>query len=638
MGIFEKQGVLNPDGTVTDEIWNGFVSDVIKKLSKGGSTIPGVQLGPKIEPTPGAQQLDLKNKSLFSDFHEVWRPRYETMVKGIDAEGAYQLSQTTGAPLFDPTAMAKTLGAQAPPMKLPDALMAMTPAQAPKLLPPTFIVDLGDPGLTEVPKLPEMTDQEYALALEEKKASSIAKMVEALAVPPVPPIPQVPDVKILELGYTEQYTNEVNSALSPTLAYPLLTNPAIGAADLAGAILGGITSPPDLPGKIVEAVGKQNIKFAPPSMETSTFEIAVNSTFEEHRAKYTAATMVAQNIGHGTIVDAMSATPFDQGGFEIIREPEEPEPAATLFKDPLSSRRYKVLQLIENWLGKPPNSFVSNLQNKEKFKELTNWEVPGEIGAALEEKKKKTLLDEQIKPFTSKPVEQLTPEEKQAAEDIQQKINEKNQQIGDLMAKAKGKPIATTCNAFPIFIMRKLGIKQSEYVFEQNGVQYQLLGGLDTMRQAARLKGCWVDAMSGPDRTWDPSVGLPKEGDIFLLSMGSHLFNNSAKPDKLREQGSEPWDTDARHVGIFFDLVGTYTPEDPKNPVYWLTADAGQGAVASGEQKASYVNRPVIVPVGGGAKIIVKGEPDIFGNRKDAFLAGWLDIDKLTIADEAQVF
>jgi hypothetical protein len=634
MGIFEKQGVLNPDGTVTDEIWNGFVSDVIKKLSKGGSTIPGVQLGPKIEPTPGAQQLDLKNKNLFPDFHEVWRPRYEAMVKGIDAEGAYNLNKYVPF-LFDPTAMAATLGATPPPMKMADAFTEMlNPAN---LTPPLFFIKLADPQFTEVEKLPEMSAEEYDIAVAAKESESAGKLFEALAAPPIPPIPQIPDPKLQELGYTEQYTNEINSALSPVLAYPILATGA-GAVDLVGAIGGSITNPPELPAKVLEAVGKQNIKFAPPSMETSSFEIAVNSTFEEHRAKYTAATMVAQNIGHGTIVDAMSATPFDQGGFEIIREPEEPEPAATLFKDPLSSRRYKVLQIIENWLGKPPNSFVSNLQNKEKFKELTNWEVPGEIGTALDVKKEKTLLDEQLKPYTSKPVGQLTSDEKNAAEQIQQKINEKNQQIGDLMAKAKGKPIATTCNAFPIFIMRKLGIKESEYVFKQNGVQYQLLGGLDTMRQAARLKGCWVDAMSGPDRTWDPSVGLPKEGDIFLLSMGSHLFNNSAKPDKLREQGSEPWDTDARHVGIFFDLVGTYTPEDPKNPVYWLTADAGQGAVASGEQKAAYVNRPVIVPDGGGAKIIVKGEPDIFGNRKDAFLAGWLDIDKLTIADEAQVF
>jgi len=634
MGIFEKQGVLNPDGTVTDAIWDGFVSDVVKKLSKGGGTIPGVQLGPAIEPTPGAQQLNLKNKSLFPDFHKDWRPRYEAMVRGIDADGAYQLSQY-GAPIFDPTAMAKTLGAQAPPMKLPDALAAMTPAQ---LAPPVFIPGLGDPNLTEVPKLPEMTDEEYALALDEKKASSIAKMIEAMAAPPIPPIPQVPDVKLQELGYTEQYTAELNSALSPVLAYPIMTSPA-GATDLAGAVAGAITSPPELPFKVIEAVGKQNIKFAPPSMETSSFEIAVNSTFEEHRAKYTAATMLAQNIGHGTIVDAMSATPFDQGGFEIIREPEEPPPAATLFKDPLSSRRYKILKIIEDWLGQPPNSYVSILENKSKFNELTKWEPPEAIQQSLQVKEKNKAIENELKEYSKKPANQLTIADNVAIAIKKAQIESGNRQIAALQKEAAtGKPIATTCNAFPIFIMRRLGIKPTEYQFQHKGTTYQLLGGLDTMRQAARIKGFWVDAMSGPGATWDPSVGLPKEGDIFLMSVGNRLYFNPGNPDKLREKGSEPWDTDARHVGMFFDLAGTYTPEDPNYSEFWLTADAGQGAVASGDQRAAYVNRPVIIPDGPGGRILIMGEPDIFGNRKQIILAGWLDIDKLTIANEAPVF
>ena len=231
-------------------------------------------------------------------------------------------------------------------------------------------------------------------------------------------------IKTQELGYTEQYTAELNSALSPVLAYPIMTSPA-GAADLAGAIAGAITSPPELPFKVIEAVGNQNIKFAPPSMETSTFEIAVNSTFEEHRAKYTAATMLAQNIGHGTIVDAMSATPFDQGGFEIIRQPEEEEPAASLFKDPLSGRRYKILKLIEDWLGPPPKSYVSLRENESKFKELTNWSPPTDIINSLDKKEQKSALEKQLKEL--KIVQgKSEAEKKQAAEQINSQIKQKD--------------------------------------------------------------------------------------------------------------------------------------------------------------------------------------------------------------------
>lgn len=654
MGIFVKQGVLNSDGTVTDVIWDGYVSDVMKKLASGNGTIPGVQIGPAIPPLPGAAQLNLKDKKLFGDFHETWRPKYEAMVRGIDADGGYKLSEFSGAPIMDPTAMAKSLSANAPPLKLEDALAQMlVPASMIPEPAGVFFSNMGDKSFTEVEKLPEMTDQEFTAAVVAKEAESAAKFTEALEIPPLQPIPQVPDVKILELGYTEQYTNEVNSALSPALAYPAMIGP--GLPDLAGAVLGSLTSPQDLPKKVMEAVGNQNAKVAPPSMETSTFEIAANSVFEEHRAKYTAAVMLAQNIGHGVIVDALSATPFDQFGFEIMREPEEVEAASALLPDPLSGRRYKILKIIEDYLGPPPNSYVSILENKAKFEEVTHWEPPATVKATIslkdEYQKAQIELGEARKQGASiLAIAALT-----AKRDLLQKAYLGGAKLASEIQRNQPQ-VATTCNAFPPYVIaRKLGMKPAEYMLNDVKIDFtissgkvienqplQLIGGLDTMRRAGRLKGCWVDAMSGPDRSWDPNVGLPKPGDVLLLSMGNALVGDQTKINltSLRETGGEPWDTDARHVGFLFDSYGTYTPEDPDYETYWLTADAGQGAVANGDQRVAYVNRPVVIPpVNNEIRIVIMGEQNhVTGERKKAYVAGWLNVDKLAIAEENEIF
>jgi hypothetical protein len=663
MGIFVKQGVLNADGTVTDVIWDGFVSDVIKKMSTAQGTIPGVQIGPAVEPVAGAQALNLKDKNIFGDFHKTWRPRYEAMVRGIDADGSYKLSEFSGVPIMDPTAMAPSIGAAPPPMSIGDALAEMAIPANPKLAPPLFFTEiLADPKFTTVEKLPEMSDQEFQDACKAKEDESKLKFVEALAIPPVAPIPQIPDVKILELGYTEQYTNEINSALSPTLAYPAMIGP--GLAELAGAILDSLASPPDLPKKVMKVVGDQNAKVAPPSMETSDFEKSVNSVFEEHRAKYTAAVMLAQNIGHGTVVDALSATPFDQFGFEIMREPEEPEPAATVKLDPLSGRRYKILKIIQDYIGKPPFAYVSILEDPKKFEQVTGWSAPTAAKEANDVKEEiKKLQEEKNQVYNpSNNAPQLNSEQKKAKlDELNKKIKDTQGVYSEKMKNMKfDKPVATTCNAFPAFVIaRKLGMKPKEYTLSQT-IDYtlgdgtkkkneplQLVGGLDSMRKAGRLRNCWVDAMSN-NGAWDPKVGLPKMGDVLLLSMGNKLFSNSAaiNLEKLRSQGGEPWDTDARHVGFLFDDVGIYFdyPEEDGEDFFWLTADAGQGSVALADQRVAYVIRPIRIPgrhaqADPKGRIMIMGEPDYSGKRnKRAYLAGWLDVDKLSIENEAEIF
>lgn len=656
MGIFVKQGVLNADGTVTDAIWDGYVTDVMKKLASGNGTIPGVQIGPSIPPLPGAAQLNLKDKKLFGDFHNTWRPKYEAMVRGIDTDGSYNLNKVVPF-LFDPTAAAKSINASAPPLKLDEALAQMlVPTNMVPEPAGSFFSNTGDKSFTEVEKLPGMSDAEFTVAVAAKQAENASKLSEALAIPPLPPIPQVPDIKILELGYTEQYTNEINSALSPTLSYPVMASGA-GMIDLAEAIASSITNPTQLPAKVMEAVGNQNAKVAPPSMQTSTFEIAANSVFEEHRAKYTAAVMLAQNIGHGVIVDALSATPFDQFGFEIMREPEEVEEASALLPDPLSGRRYKILKIIEDYLGPPPNSYVSILENKAKFEEVTKWEAPEAVQDVL--KLKDAYKDTEValgaaQSNTEKTfLVELLQELRKTARD--KALTDYLEGLKELPKKLTA-PVATTCNAFPPYVIaRKLGMKPSEYTLNDveinftmgNGTKIvnqklQLIGGLDTMRRAARLKGCWVDAMSGPNRSWDPSVGLPKPGDVLLISEGNRLFGDGTNINvtSLREKGGEPWDTDARHVGFLFDSYGTYTPDDPDYETYWLTADAGQGSVANGDQRVSYVNRPVVIPpVNNEVQIVILGEQNHYTKeRKKAYLAGWLDVDKLPIAEEKEIF
>lgn len=621
MGILKDTKVLNEDGTVPDSIWEGFISDIKKKLATGKSTIPGVQIGPPIEPNPAAKLLDLKDTSLYPDFKNVWRPRYEAMVKGIDAAPAYQLSQLLGgAPIYDPTAMATSLGVPpAEPMQLPDALSAMTPAKLPDLIPLTFITNLGDSGLTEVEKTPEMSQEEYDAAVKLKQEQGAAKIIENLAVPPLPPIPPIPDIKNQQLGYSELYSSEIQEAES--LLPSWVDGTTTAGPTLVAAILEGVSNPPEMGGKIIQGVGDINSKYSPTQMETSSFEIAVSSTFEEHRAKYTAAVTVGQKIGHGAILDGLMATPFDQGGFEIIREPENLDDEPTNFKDPLSGRRYKILQVIEEYIGDPPNSYVSLLENKGKFEEVTKFNI--EEGSDLEGYiTAYRARADAASAFDAAPADKKD-EKKKELDEATKKLSETK----------KPDKVATTCNAFPPFVMGKIGWDrrtQNILKLSKFNKELKILGGLDEMRSAARIKGWWVDAM--PNGVWDESIGLPKEGDIFLLCKDQKCYPQPPpNAESLKEQGIMPWDLQVQHVGVIFDMTKSYLPD--KEGEWILTADAGQGSVAMGDQRVAYVKRQLIRGHMG-KRLGLAGEEDWNGKRTIVTLAGWLNVDLIDIPNE----
>lgn len=230
-------------------------------------------------------------------------------------------------------------------------------------------------------------------------------------------------------------------------------------------------------------------------------------------------------------------------------------------------------------------------------------------------------------------------------------------------------PIATTCGSLPAYVFRQLGVNPKHPYYDgvpkgrfkdneptpppggPSGNGPAALptiggGGLEALRQAGRYLGCWVEGIK-PDGTW---TGLfPKEGDVFLIVGDSLCYKNNATTKQNSEGFSwnYTYDTNVLHVGIIYDKYGAYLNDgedaDYENPEQganiWISADAGQGSVLNGEQKAEYVKRGIAIPLkradgeGWAGKLSIDGEQDTNGGRPKRYLGGWIDVDKLVIVN-----
>jgi hypothetical protein len=257
------------------------------------------------------------------------------------------------------------------------------------------------------------------------------------------------------------------------------------------------------------------------------------------------------------------------------------------------------------------------------------------------------------------------------AYDLQQQAQAKKDSANVTKKNAKKfGPVATTCGSLPAYVFRQLGVnpkpphldgvpkgrfKDDEPTPPPGGPSGNGPpalptiggGGLEALRQAGRYLGCWVEGIK-PDGTW---TGLfPKEGDVFLIVGDSPAYKNSGTTKQNSEGFSwnYAYDNNVLHVGIIYDKYGAYLNDgedaDYENPEQganvWISADAGQGSVLNGEQKAEYVKRGIALPLkrtdgeGWAGKLSIDGEQDTNGSRPKRYLGGWIDVDKLVIANE----
>lgn len=378
MGMLQDIGVLDSGKKLTEKAWKKFVDDVKKKLSTGFGPLP-VKLSafPDLPPMPGAQLMRLEDKKLFPEFETKWRQRYEDMAKSMDVDGAFGLSQQTGMPIADPTAIAVQMGSPPPQMQFSEALQKVL---VPPATPLELLTSIGDPSLTTVTPDPELSPEEQKEEQAKKEGQSIDKMMEILAAQiPIPPIPVPPNPQLQELGYTEEYSQAEEASLAPVLTYAEVQLPTT-ITQLPSAL-------GNLPMGILDVYAAPAANYSPKTIEGCDFDALVNQTIEEHKVKFGALSYIGQNVGSGVLTSALASTPFDQGGLAITDEIPEEDLEPTLMQA-LTPVRMRIKQIIENFFeGKPnnPKAYVSSKEHADKWnKNLGEWDPPFAFKVATE--------------------------------------------------------------------------------------------------------------------------------------------------------------------------------------------------------------------------------------------------------------
>ena len=300
-GVLTNAGVLQ-NGQLSDAAFDAYVDDVLEALKSGKSSLPfDFPCSQTLTPTPGAEFINLKDKASFPDFHNIWRPRYENMVKSLDVEGNMPLT-----PIFDPTAAATKLGLETPDMKLPDIISYI-------IVPGKLAADLPTGKL-----FPELANPD--------KLIEVQKKLPGLSIP-TPPMPQVtiPDANLQVNGYTDQYDYEVKLGLSPYLSHVELTKKMLDIPTLTKALT-------NLPAGLIQMsceVCGANAPKPPASgpMETSSVEIAASQVLLQHQVKFSALVALGGTVGNGALIKGLAATPISAGGMGLIKEPSAKAPS-----------------------------------------------------------------------------------------------------------------------------------------------------------------------------------------------------------------------------------------------------------------------------------------------------------------------
>lgn len=313
MGVLDDVGVLEK-GVLSTSAFSGFVNDLKKRLTTGKSIFKSPTIGKQADPIENFNLAKIEDPLLFPDFHRVWKDRYTKTVQQLNVPGSFQsVPKVPVAPIIDPTALAKKLGAPAtPPAKFPDVLFEMQGLPPPSggTPPPTiFHVISGDLINTTI------FFDKYLKDLDPLDPKIIAKLLSALNAAAAPISPKQPNPLAKKHGYIEQYNFEKTVYAAQRNAHAQLM---IRAAD-----------PAFLPSLIAQMASGQNeilltevyaivAKNQPTQMATSVFELAAQEILMQHQVKLQCIALLGQNIGSGEVIKALAATPEEQGGLGLL--------------------------------------------------------------------------------------------------------------------------------------------------------------------------------------------------------------------------------------------------------------------------------------------------------------------------------
>lgn len=118
-------GVLEND-KLTPGAKASFIKDVKELLIYGDEGVGPfpIDCGPKLQPTPFADTIELEDEEQYPDFHKNWLGTYENIAKFLDFQ-----SQFMFAPIvMDPIALAVKLNLDVPALNFPDDFILFGPA------------------------------------------------------------------------------------------------------------------------------------------------------------------------------------------------------------------------------------------------------------------------------------------------------------------------------------------------------------------------------------------------------------------------------------------------------------------------------------------------------------------------------
>jgi len=670
MGVLKDVGVIDDEGKVTDQAFNKYLDDVSKMLETGAGVFPpGLTCTRTVEAT--RYKRDLKDKEAFSEFHNIWRPRYEGMIKSLDVPGDFQLAKNGLLPLIDPTAVATVLGLSPPKLDLPGALAAMVLPGAPAMGTQQFIAAY----------FPDIAIDLQALTSMIAPGSDFLKIL--IPSPPIPPIPVLPDFRLLDFGYTEQYKFGVDLAMAPIKTHLKMMVPALMVAELPG-ILGKLATG-DVVGGLISFVCKQVGADHPTPMSTSSLQIAAQQVLIQHQVKYQALGFVAQNIGSGVVTQGLATTPFSLGGLDIIQKPPErgQELDPLVFKG-ITSLRVEAIQIINSVLNvkrvndeptgesfypdsgfttiapsyKPPLIDGADIGWDAAFDYYEVAQIMSNAGFEVRgsDGKLKTVDSYTKGPNARVAGFQTAADAAAAAE----------KWIKESPILAAGRNY-TTCGELPGYVYSQLlerkNLPQKKYQppdYEFNNQYYKVKGavreqsisgrGLGGVMAAARGMEDEIEKNNRYDRCalrgtifvithpyaladqnfWmDEGLGCPEPGDAIIsgghphgLGAPNSVSGHHPSHFMRRRPHGNLQNLEITHISLF------YEKKIIKNVEYWFTADAGQGGKA--KQGAKIKKKRIYRHKNKG--IIVKDETDsnyLDGEKKLRTIIGWVNIDKV---------